>query len=114
MPWEIIGRTFLGILLGVICGLVSLIIGLILGNGNGGAISMFICIVSGGVFGFIEKSAVLTIIVAIISVLFMLADRSDPTTERNAAESTKDLSGNEAANNADVQPSQVSATDDKN
>lgn len=114
MPWEIIGRTFLGILLGVICGLVSLAIGLILGKSNGGAISMFICIVSGGVFGFIEKSAVLTIIVAIICVLFMLADRSKPSSVRKASENTKNALDSEAENNTDEKSTHVSEADNNN
>ena len=76
MHLEIIGRTLLGMFLGFLCGLVPLILGFIIGKKSGSIVGAFVCTLCGGLFGFLEKSAVLSVIVMIIVVLFLVVDKS--------------------------------------
>lgn len=102
MHWEVIIRTLLGVLTGFICGLFPLVLGFVLGKNGGGIIGVFVCTVCGGLFGFLEKSVlVLSIIVAIIIIIFLLVDKSRPAPVRRGSSGT-DAPGKD--NEADEKP----------
>ena len=75
MYLEIIGRILLGMLVGFGCGLIPLALGFILGKNGGALVGIAVCTLCGALFGFLEKSAVLSVIVMIIVVLFLVVDK---------------------------------------
>ena len=77
--WEVIGRILLGILSGFLFGLIPLVIGFLLGKNGGGVVGLFLCTICGGFFAFLNKSIVLSLIIAIVVVLFIVTDKSKPT-----------------------------------
>lgn len=101
---EILGRILLGMGAGLLFGVVPLVLGFLLGKNTGGIIGIFVCTVCGGLFGFLEKSSVLTLIVMVIIVLFIVTDKSRPiyakSTQRTNAGSG--VGSDESNDTADV------------
>ena len=85
--YDTIIRILLGTLVGALCAIVPLILGFILNKTGGGVLGAFVCVICGGLFGFLQKSNVLTVIVMIIVLLFLTLDKSKPTTNKQQASS---------------------------
>lgn len=93
----VITNILLGMLYGFLFGLIPLATVFLLGKQLGvGIFCMVLCSVCGGVFGYLEKSVVLTFIVAIIIVLFIATDKSNKSASVSHAIDDDVMTANEA------------------
>lgn len=112
MTMEILGRILHGMGAGLLFGVVPLVLGSLLGKNTGGIIGIFVCMLCGGIFGFLDKSAALIVIVMVIIVLFIVTDKSRPTSAKKS-QGTADISnGGSDAVSDNAENGEDAATED--